>query len=392
MSDKITALKWGERLRQWFPDREFFMRADGQVRFIKISSKLQMRVAAGAVALALVWLIALAVMAWGQYRAEADLASFAEEKARVAKAGERLEAYGGNLDRVVDDLQQRQEFLEEMARMLPEDVVAEGAASGTVTDSSAEAAKTIEKVSALIPQARGLAEVEARQLAFVERLTRFADARARRAEAAMRKLNLDPKLLSRQTQQAMGGPFEAILGGGDDIDPRFERLGLSLSRMAVLERALDGIPQVVPASVQNITSGFGYRRDPFNGRGAMHAGIDFKGAMGSPIFAAADGRVTFAGRKSGYGNAIEITHGNGMLTRYAHLSRIGVKVGQPVAAGATIGGLGSTGRSTGPHLHFEVRINDRAVNPRPFLEAAPDVLKEVRRAGSGRTPAPAPGK
>ncbi len=392
MSDKITALKWGERLRQWFPDREFFMRADGQVRFIKISSKLQMRVAAGAVALALVWLIALAVMAWGQYRAEADLASFAEEKARVAKAGERLEAYGGNLDRVVDDLQQRQEFLEEMARMLPEDVVAEGAASGTVTDSSAEAAKTIEKVSALIPQARGLAEVEARQLAFVERLTRFADARARRAEAAMRKLNLDPKLLSRQTQQAMGGPFEAILGGGDDIDPRFERLGLSLSRMAVLERALDGIPQVVPASVQNITSGFGYRRDPFNGRGAMHAGIDFKGAMGSPIFAAADGRVTFAGRKSGYGNAIEITHGNGMLTRYAHLSRIGVKVGQPVAAGATIGGLGSTGRSTGPHLHFEVRINNRAVNPRPFLEAAPDVLKEVRRAGSGRTPAPAPGK
>ncbi|AOL93425.1 Murein DD-endopeptidase MepM, murein hydrolase activator NlpD [Porphyrobacter sp. LM 6] len=392
MSDKITALKWGERLRQWFPDREFFMRADGQVRFIKISSKLQMRVAAGAVALALVWLIALAVMAWGQYRAEADLASFAEEKARVAKAGERLEAYGGNLDRVVDDLQQRQEFLEEMARMLPEDVVAEGAASGTVTDSSAEAAKTIEKVSALIPQARGLAEVEARQLAFVERLTRFADARARRAEAAMRKLNLDPKLLSRQTQQAMGGPFEAILGGGEDLDPRFERLGLSLSRMAVLERALDGIPQVVPASVQNITSGFGYRRDPFNGRGAMHAGIDFKGAMGSPIFAAADGRVTFAGRKAGYGNAIEITHGNGMLTRYAHLSRIGVKVGQPVAAGATIGGLGSTGRSTGPHLHFEVRINNRAVNPRPFLEAAPDVLKEVRRAGSGRTPAPAPGK
>lgn len=365
------------------------MRADGQVRFIKISSKLQKRVAAGAVALVFVWLIALAVMAWGQYRAEADLASFAEEKARVATARERLNAYGGNLDRVVDDLQERQEFLEEMARMLPEDVVAEGAASGTITDSSAEAAKTVDKVSALIPQARGLAEVEARQIAFVEKLTRFADARARRAEAAMRKLNLDPGVMSRQTQAAMGGPFEAILGGDDDIDPRFERLGLSLSRMAVLERALDGIPQVVPASVENITSGFGYRRDPFNGRGAMHAGIDFKGAMGSPIFAAADGRVTFAGRKAGYGNAIEITHGNGMLTRYAHLSRIGVKVGQQVAAGATIGGLGNTGRSTGPHLHFEVRINDRAVNPRPFLEAAPDVLKEVRasRTAGGRAAA-----
>jgi murein DD-endopeptidase MepM/ murein hydrolase activator NlpD len=84
-----------------------------------------------------------------------------------------------------------------------------------------------------------------------------------------------------------------------------------------------------------------------------------------------------------------VTHGNGMLTRYAHLSRIDVRVGQPVAAGATIGGLGSTGRSTGPHLHFEVRINDRAVNPRPFLEAAPDVLKEVRSGRPDRPAAPA---
>jgi murein DD-endopeptidase MepM/ murein hydrolase activator NlpD len=376
---------WGDRLRQWFPDREFFMRADGQVRFIKISGKLQMRVAGGVVAMALLWLIALAVMAWGQYRAEADLASFVEEKARVATVSERIKAYSGDLDKQVSEMKQRQDFLEEMARMLPEDIVAEGAASGTVSDSSVEAAETVKKVSALIPEARGLAEIEARQLAFAERLTRFADARARRAEAAMRKLNLDPTLLSRETQEAMGGPFEALLGGGaDDIDPRFERLGLSLARMAVLERALDGIPQVVPASIQSITSGFGYRRDPFNGHAAMHAGIDFKGPIGSPVFAAADGRITFAGWKSGYGQAIEITHGNGMLTRYAHLSRVGVKVGQEVAAGATIGGLGNTGRSTGPHLHFEVRINDRAVNPRPFLEAAPDVLKEVRAAGSGR--------
>lgn len=365
------------------------MRADGQVRFIKLSSKLQIRVAAGAVALALGWLIALAVMGWGQYRAESDLASFAEEKARVATASERLDAYGGDLGRVVSELEQRQQFLEEMAQMLPEDMVAEDNASGTVTDSSDESAKTIEKVGVLIPQARGLAEVEARQLAFVERLTRFADARARRAEAAMRKLNLDPRAMSRQTRQsqtlqAMGGPFEALSGADGDIDPRFERLGLSLTRMAVLERALNGIPQVVPATVENITSGFGYRRDPFNGRSAMHSGIDFKGATGSPIFAAADGHVTHAGWKSGYGKAVEITHGNGMMTRYAHLSRIDARVGQQVEAGATIGGLGSTGRSTGPHLHFEVRINDRAVNPRPFLEAAPDVLKEARHSGSVR--------
>jgi len=359
------------------------MRADGQVRFIRISAQWQMRCAAGALALVLVWLVALGVMAWGQWRAEADLAAFAAEKARVASASERLKAYGGNLDKVVDDLSERQDFLEEMARMIPEDVVAEGKAD-TVSDSRAAARETVKKVSALIPEARGLAEIEARQLAFAERLTRFADARARRAEAAMRKLNLDPRLISRETQEAMGGPFEAVLGARGEIDPRFERLGLSLARMAVLERALQGIPQVVPASAEAITSGFGYRRDPINGRAAMHSGIDFKGPLGSPIYAAAAGRVSFAGWKAGYGQAVEISHGNGIVTRYAHLARIDVKPGQAVAAGATIGGLGNTGRSTGPHLHFEVRVNDRAINPRPFLEAAPDVLKEVRDAGSAR--------
>jgi murein DD-endopeptidase MepM/ murein hydrolase activator NlpD len=385
LSDRISARKWGEQLRLWFPDREFFMRSDGQVRFIKISSKLQIRAAGAVLAVALVLLASLAVMAWGQFRAEADLASFAEKQARVAKSEERLKAYGGSLDKVVDDLEQRQEFLEEMAQMLPEDIVAEGA-KGTVTDSTAEATKTVEEVSQFIPQAAGLAEIEARQLAVVERLTRFADARARRAEAAIRKLNLDPDVLSREAREGMGGPFEA-LAGAENIDPRFERLGLSLTRMAVLERALDGIPSVVPASVRSITSGFGYRHDPFNGRAAMHSGIDFKGAIGSPIFAAAEGRVTFAGRKGGYGNAVEVTHANGMLTRYAHLSRIDVRPGELVAAGATLGGLGSTGRSTGPHLHFEVRVNDRAVNPRPFLETAPDVLKEARASRAERAPA-----
>ncbi|MBI1403905.1 MAG: peptidoglycan DD-metalloendopeptidase family protein [Porphyrobacter sp.] len=361
------------------------MRSQGQVRFIKVSAKLQMRLAAAVFAVVLVWLASLAVMAWGQYRAESDLAAFADKRARVAKSEERLEAYGSDLDRVVGDLKQRQDFLEEMAQMLPDDVVAEGA-EGTVTDSSAEAAKTVEKVGQYIPQARGLAEVEARQLALVERLTRFADARARRAEAAMRKLNLDPKALTRKAQAGMGGPFEAFAGSDKgELDPRFERLGLSLARMAVLERALDGIPQVVPATAQSITSGFGYRRDPFNGRAAMHAGIDFRGPVGSPIFAAADGRVTWAGRRGGYGNAVEITHANGLMTRYAHLSRIDVKVGQLVKAGETVGGLGSTGRSTGPHLHFEVRINNRAINPRPFLETAPDVLKEVRRSRAGHS-------
>ncbi|WP_338390405.1 M23 family metallopeptidase [Erythrobacter litoralis] len=342
-----------------------------------------MTMAGAVLALGIGWAGSLGVMAWSQYRAEADLASFQSEKARVATARERIEAYGGDLERVVDELNERQEFLDSMAQMLPADIKD---ANDTITDSSEETAKTVEKVGAFFPQARGLAEVEARQLAFVERLTRFADWRSQKAEAALRKLDLDPVAVARNAERsggAMGGPLELLATSVDgSIDPRFERLGLSLARMATLERALDGIPQVVPASVDKITSGFGFRRDPFTRRGAMHSGIDFKGDYGSPIFAAAKGRVSFAGWKPGYGKVVEVTHASGLMTRYAHLSRIDVKRGAKVDAGATLGGLGSTGRSTGPHLHFEVRLKNRAVNPRPFLETAPDVLKEARGTGA----------
>ena len=104
----------------------------------------------------------------------------------------------------------------------------------------------------------------------------------------------------------------------------------------------------------------------------------FKGPVGSAIYSAAKGRVTFVGRKAGYGKVVEVSHGNGVMTRYAHLSGFVAQVGDQVEAGDHIAKLGNTGRSTGPHLHFEVRINNRAVNPRTFLERAPDVLKEAR--------------
>ena len=103
-------------------------------------------------------------------------------------------------------------------------------------------------------------------------------------------------------------------------------------------------------------------------------------ALGEPIYAAAAGRVSYVGWKLGYGKTVEITHGNGLMTRYAHMSAFRAKVGERVEPGQTIGAIGSTGRSTGPHLHFEVRINNRAVNPRTFLETAPHVLEEIRRA------------
>ena len=148
--------------------------------------------------------------------------------------------------------------------------------------------------------------------------------------------------------------------------------------MDALQRGLQGIPQFIPAAAKYITSGFGYRSDPFVGQAAFHAGIDFKGPIGAPIFSAANGKVAFVGRRPGYGNSIDIDHGNGLHTRYAHMSAFRARAGQLVTAGQVIGAVGSTGRSTGPHLHFEVRLHGQPVNPRPFLEVAPNVLEEAR--------------
>ena len=155
-----------------------------------------------------------------------------------------------------------------------------------------------------------------------------------------------------------------------------------------MESALASVPTSMPALVGMVSSSYGYRRDPFTGAGAMHSGLDFKGPIGTPILAAADGKVTFAGNQSGYGKCIEITHANGLVTRYAHLSGYTVSLGQQVSRGIQIGRMGSTGRSTGSHLHFEVRLNGQAVNPRKFLETNPDVLKVQTLAGSQRSASP----
>ena len=190
---------------------------------------------------------------------------------------------------------------------------------------------------------------------------------------AIRALGLNPDTITRNADKgAMGGPLQILATAADGaIDARFRRLGASMTRMSALERGLDAIPQVAPAHVEMVTSSYGYRRDPFTGAAAMHSGLDFRGPSGAPIYAAAKGRISFVGTKSGYGRTVEIDHGNGLMTRYAHMSRFDARVRQAIDAGAIIGGIGSTGRSTGPHLHFEVHVNGRAVNPRPFLERQP---------------------
>ncbi len=368
------------RLVRWFPQREFFMRSEGHVRFLRISTRLQAGVAAGLGAAVLVWVGVLGWALIGQLSAGSNARSLLTREAAVASAETRVTRYRANLDAVAGDLKRRQDFLEKAVQGVI-GPIPDTLPKGTVSDSSGETARTVHKISQAMPEAVPLARIEARQIAFAERLTRFADDRARAASGAIRKVGLNPATVIADDARAQGGPLIRL---GVGIDPRFLRMAASLGQMSAMNAGLAHIPNTMPASFQYISSGFGVRTDPIEGGAAFHPGLDFKGPKGAPIYAAAAGTVSFTGQRSGYGNCVEISHGHGLITRYAHMSRITAHPGQPVTPGTPIGLIGSTGRSTGPHLHFEVRLNDRPVNPRPFLEAPlPHVFPEKSRTGKG---------
>lgn len=382
---RLTLDRLTHQLRLWFPEREFFMRSRGQVRFVTLTTRVQLAATGVAAALLCGWGVSMAAVAVDQYQTRAERAALEQRATQVAQAESRVSAFHEDLHSASDEIERRLEFIEGLLPMLPDDMAAEIEA-----DTADEGGNpTLRRMSAAMPEASVLAGLERRQLAMIARLTAFADRRADAAEATMRDLGINPRTMLASAQDAMGGPLEKLATNADGtIDPRLEKLGSSLARMDALERGLASLPQVMPVDMRMISSGFGYRRDPFTGGAAMHSGLDFRGRTGDPILAAANGKVTFVGTKAGYGKLVEISHGNGLVTRYAHMSAFKAKRGQAVEAGDVIGAIGSTGRSTGPHLHFEVRINDRAVNPRPFLEAAPNVPEDARPDPARTRPAP----
>jgi len=351
------------------------MRSNGQVKFLKISSRFQLTVVLGLAAVAVLWLAITVGMAISQFTTSLDRIALNEKEAKIATSEERIAQYKDSITDVAADLDRRQDQIEDITgQYFPKLNDKNGELENAAPD---DAKETLSEISKLVPEASALARIEARQLAFVTLLTQEAEERAVQAEKAIRKMGLNPAVMARQFGTAQGGPFLPFLGGSEketSLDPRFELLGKKLARMDALERSLAGIPSAEPADMGNISSGFGYRRDPITGRGAMHNGLDFRGSHRQPIYAAAPGTVKYSGWKSGYGRTIEIDHGNGLMTRYAHLASLNIDQGQSVIAGQHIAGMGSSGRSTGTHLHFEVRLNNRAMNPKPFLEANRDVL------------------
>ncbi len=170
-----------------------------------------------------------------------------------------------------------------------------------------------------------------------------------------------------QLAKAQGGPFEAVQPL-KSADPNFKQLFMNWKQLDRIEQGPIAIPSAMPVTGTEFTSGYGVRSDPFQRRAAMHAGVDLAGPVGTKIYATADGFVKRSQRVNGYGNLVELDHGRGIQTRYGHLSKMLVQPGQRVKCGDLIALMGSTGRSTGSHLHYEVRINGKAVNPVPFMQ------------------------
>ena len=228
--------------------------------------------------------------------------------------------------------------------------------------------------SALSNLQNALDKVEGRQTAALSSVEGSYESRMRRMRGVITDLGLDiAQLEAAAPKGGMGGPFIPVTKPSSDasaFDRQLYRINLSRAQVDKLTRTLSLVPYRKPV-VGNVefSSGFGVRSDPFLGRPAMHSGLDFRASTGDPVRATASGKVATAGWSGGYGRLVEIDHGNGLTTRYGHLSEINVKVGQLIVLGQVIGAVGSTGRSTGPHLHYETRIDGDAVDPQKFLRA-----------------------
>jgi murein DD-endopeptidase MepM/ murein hydrolase activator NlpD len=417
---------WRELAKRAFRDRHIFYRRGREFHFVVVSKRAQLALAAvPAVAGLIALMLGLGI---AQQQREAELRErrvselldsynnlaldYRHSQVRFLSAAGELEAkyrrlreaanqQGGlkrELSTIDDTLQrlaaERDNLTQYRERLVDRVAAVHDRASG---DSSArdfqERTKQIEAQWELLDRARE------RTLARIEML-----------EDGLRMTGLDLEILAKAVDgqpgavpgSGLGGPYIAIsdigkeldeIGGGGtaNFDDELQALDSELAYLGRLQIIATRVPLARPVRNAWLASRFGRRRDPITERPAFHAGLDFSGLPMTPIMATAAGVVTFAGRGGPYGNMIEIDHGHGFKTRYGHLRKILVQGRATVAAGQIIGSMGSTGRSTGTHLHYEIRFNGRNLNPSKFIEAGDHVHKQQTasddtRGGTGDHP------
>jgi murein DD-endopeptidase MepM/ murein hydrolase activator NlpD len=382
----------GQRFRQFFTTRDFIFHDGSDLRRFSIAGSTQALVAGAAavtilfsgygVAQAMTGVIAVSGVAATPGTPEAQVARMRAEvtrmQAEVSAAKEAAKLHAARVD-------QRQALISAVFSGEGDRSAISHAVPGTAPKMGAVAEEV------LAP----LRQVEQRQAALAGKARAAGEARYQQTASQMRRLGLAPE---RYVSGGMGGPYEPVddsnagAGGAsastENADAQFRALFLTWKRLDALEQTVISIPSMQPVDKLVFTSSFGVRSDPFRGTAAMHAGVDIPGSIGTPIYATADGVVSHAGIQGGYGNLVQINHGRGIETRYGHLSKILVADNTRVRRGQMIGLMGSTGRSTGSHLHYEVRVDGKAVNPIPFLQTG-EYLASVQNRVQGGVGGPA---
>lgn len=377
------------RLARWFdelfPERHIYLRSGGEMRGFALTTRNQMLFALCVAATGL-WLgvstaatlVGLVAPAKGDREARTQARYerwIADRDARLSSAIAQLSATGGSFQELAGTVEKRHAAL---ALLLTDLKGAPGAAQALLPALAAAPA-------AQASPAQRIQAVQLDQDRLIDATETYAKNRADRLKLAFRLAGLDPATYA-GASDGLGGPLiegkdsralAAVLDVDEDFAGRLQHAVSDLSDMQGLETSEAAIPLARPTVDARETSGFGVRADPFTGQPAFHPGQDFAGGYGSPIYVTAPGVVSFTGVRSGYGNAIEVDHGHGFKTRYAHLSAISVAVGQHVAVGQRIGAMGSTGRSTGTHLHYEVWVGGRPQNPLRFVKAG-DYVQQIK--------------
>ncbi|MCE2509932.1 MAG: M23 family metallopeptidase [Alphaproteobacteria bacterium] len=370
-------------VHRWLlPERQVIVRSKGSVRFVRLSHGVQFAVL----------LIAVTLAGWGGYATHAFFAKdriLAEKNERIAEA---LVAYR----KLLDQYAVSQSRFASAARSLEQNHsyllgIVEPEAAAKAKRDHARLRGDDEEIHMVglkdILQANKqleswMAEIYASQHDVVRKLTDKTHNDLSKTKTLISGLGIDvERALSEETvaELGQGGPFIALRpdrSPEDSFRADLAKLDTYIDRWEGVQRLLRALPLATPLNRFYVASRYGSRKDPFNGRPAMHYGMDLSGVFKSPVLSTAPGIVVFVGRNGKYGKMVEIDHGRGIHTRYGHLHKILVKIGQRVDFRERIGLLGSTGRSTGPHVHYEIRVNDTPYNPQKFFKVGRHVFKD----------------
>jgi murein DD-endopeptidase MepM/ murein hydrolase activator NlpD len=374
--DQLTRLR--RFLEALFPERHLYLRSNGVVHGVALTTGRQLAIG-GVVSVLSLWLAVATgiLMIAAVSPSAADTAAArtqayyerltADRQAKLNSAMAQLADTNGSMSDLARSIENRHAAL----AMLLTDAKGQPGAAQALTPAVLTTAEDADPLS-------GVHAVEMDQDRLIARAETFAKSRADRLRLAFRLAGLDPSSFSPVSSDSLGGPLidakdpralAAVLDVDEPFAARIEHAANDLSDLHNLTSVAGALPLAQPTSNTRQASGFGVRIDPITGQPAFHPGLDFAGPIMTPVHATAPGVVSFTGQRNGYGNVVEIDHGHGLKTRFAHLAAIWVSVGQRVAIGEKLGGIGSTGRSTGPHLHYEVWVDGRPQNPERFLEA-----------------------